>query len=498
MNPMIQSVSKTSRVAGPVIGLLMMSACAVGPNYKGPPDAAPLATAAGHFHRAAQAPVDAAPPPAQWWLALNDPELDRLIDRALRASPTVHEAQARLRSARAALTQQKTKLLPTGGANALEASARIPTGGLGVLASGQGGASGASAYDVNLYSVGFDATWELDIFGGVRRGVEAQKAQAEASEADLADAQVELTADVAQAYVNLRDAQRRLSLTRADRDMEQRMLDLTLQRRAAGTAADADVERLRAQAARTEADLAILAGQVEQSLDRIAVLAGAEPGSLDAELSAGGAPPTPPAQTPVGDPASLLRRRPDIRAAERRLAASNAQIGVNVAQLFPQVTLLGTLGFGGTDASRLFTGGSFTALGAPSLSWNILNTPRIQAQIRGAKAQRDLAEAQYEAAVLQALQDAETSLSRYGRQREDALALARAHASADRAAALTRRRFEAGTASLIDTLDTERQRVEAEESLSQAEATLTNDYIALQKSLGLGWGQPVQAAVATR
>ncbi|MDR3513020.1 MAG: efflux transporter outer membrane subunit [Caulobacteraceae bacterium] len=472
-------------LVAPLLAAALLAGCAVGPDYKGPSNAAPLSTAAGQFHRAGVAPVTDAPPPARWWEGLDDPALTRLVDRALAASPTIAQAQARVRAARATLDQQRAKQLPSGGATGLAAFTEIPSGLLG-----QGGSS------LDLYSLGFDASWELDIFGGTRRAVEAQGAQAGVAEAQLADAQVELAAEVAQAYVNLRDVQARLALSTASADIERQMLDLTRQRRAAGTAGEADVEQFSAQLSQTEAQRMDLTGQVERTVDQLSMLTGAEPGALDAELAATAQVPTPPVQTPVGDPAGLLRRRPDIRTAERRLAASNAQIGQNVAQLFPKVSLLGTVGYSAVNGAGLPSGVNLASMAAPYLSWNILSYPRIEGEIREAKANHQAAEAEYRASVLSALQDAEAALSRYGRQRQSLAALADADASATRAAALARQRYEAGTVSLIDALDAERQRLQAEQSLAQAKAALTNDYVALQKSLGLGWDAPASPKLA--
>jgi NodT family efflux transporter outer membrane factor (OMF) lipoprotein len=470
----------------------MLTACAVGPDYRGPPPTAPLSIAAGRFHRAAGAEADPAPPPQRWWEALGDPMLTRLIDRGVAASPTVGEARARVRAARASLGETRAGRLPSGGASALEASARLPTGALGALL-GSGAAGGSALSDVNLYSAGFDATWELDVFGGTRREIEAAGAQAGAREAELQDAEVELAAEIAQTYVNLRDAQARLQLAAEALTLQRETLDLIGQRRARGAAADGDLERARAGVDQAQAQIAPLEGEVQQGCDALAALTGREPGALDAQLAAAGPVPAPPAATPVGDPATLLRRRPDIRAAERRLAASNARIGQAVARLFPKVTLLGDIGFTATDAGQLFDASRFSAVGAPSLSWNIFNYPAIEAQIGGAKADRDAAAAQYQATVLQALRDAEGALSRFGHQRQSLIFLMRAEASADRGAEIVARRRQAGTASLIDVLDARRQQIEARRALAQGRAQLTDDYIALQKSLGLGWGDAQDA-----
>ncbi len=482
--------------------LASLAACTVGPDYKGPPDAAPIAGRAAAFHRAATADAIAAPPPARWWEALGDPMLTQLIDTALRNNPTVQQDLARLRNSRAMVAEQRSAFFPRGGANALAVRTQIPTGslasltGAGASAASQGGGATSSAgpgkpsTTTNLFDAGFDATWEIDLFGGTRRAVEGARAQAAAQGATLADAQVQLAAEVAQDYVHLRDAQFRLHLLQSSAVLEQRTLDLTRQRRALGTASDSDVDRLETQLQQTAAEAPTLQAQIEQYLDQIATLVGAEPGQLDALLSAPGALPVPPATVTVGDPATMLRRRPDIRQAERQVAADNAQIGQAVAQYFPSVSLLGTIGFANTDTSHLFSGNNLNYIGGPSLTWNILNFPRTMARVDEAKASRDAAVAQYRNTVLSALQDANTSLSRYGHQRENVERLRAADAAAKRAAALGRQREQEGTASLIDVLDIERQRLQTEQDLAQAQATLTTDYVSLQKALGLGWNVP--------
>jgi NodT family efflux transporter outer membrane factor (OMF) lipoprotein len=437
---------------------LALAGCTVGPDYKGPPNAAPIAATAISFHRASAAPVTATHPVARWWEALNDPLLARLVDTALANSPTIKQAGARVMEARATVVERRAGLFPQGSASGLAAHTHFPTGNLssliGEAGASPGGSSGASQISVpysierNLYDAGFDASWELDLFGATRRGIENAWAQAEAQEAQLADAQVQLAAEVAQAYVNLRDVQRREALLRRSSEIEQHMLDLTRQRRALGTASQADVERLDTQLNQTLASIAPLEAQTDQYLDQIATLAALEPGQLDAALTRPGPVrvPVPPVSVAVGDPAAMLRRRPDIREAERQLAASNAQIGQAIAQFFPTVSLFGTVGFAGTEANHLFNHESFNYLGGPTLSWNVFNFGRTSARVREAEAENQAALAQYQSTVLSALQDAETALSRFGHQRDNVARLATAEASAARGAELTRQRQEAGTA----------------------------------------------------
>ena len=494
-------VRAKAAVAG--MALLGLSGCVVGPDYKGPPAVATQAIAASGFHRADNAL--AASPPASWWTALNDLELDRLIQAAFDASPDLDVARARLRQSRAGLRQARVDRLPSTQASGVYLRTR---GATSFLSSGAATATGlgangttsaeASSFDEggdsSLYDVGFDATWEIDLFGAQARAIESAKARAQASQANLQDAQVSLAADVAQAYVSLRDLQARIGLAEQDANIESRMLAIMRLRRAGGTASDLDVERLNDQLQSTRADLVPIQAQVTDQLDRLAVLTGRAPGALDAELSPAAPVPAPPATVEVGDPAGLLRRRPDIRAAERQIQQQNAVIGERVADLFPKVELLGNVGFGSTDLSSLLEGGSFSYAVAPILQWKPFDFGRTHAKIVQARAARDEALANYRKTVLEALQDAETSLSRYGRQRDAVVSLMRVQASANRTASLTGLRVQGGTATTLDVLGAEQRRVQAQTSVAQAKAQLTQDYVTIQKSLGLGWRSETGAA----
>ncbi len=250
---------------------------------------------------------------------------------------------------------------------------------------------------------------------------------------------------------------------------------------------DFDVDRLNQQVQQTLADLVPLQAQIDAQLDQIAVLTGRMPGDLDAELVTATPVPLPPATVSMGDPAALIRHRPDIREAERQIAAKNAAIGQHLADYFPKLQLLGDIGFSSTDVSQLFNADAFSGVVAPVLSWKPFDFGRTAAAVDEARAGRDEAVASYRSTVLKALQDAETALSKYGYQRRNLIGLEQVYASVSRAAALARVRFAGGTIALTDVLDTERQRYQAEESLAQAQAEMTEDYVALQKSLGLGW-----------
>ncbi|WP_343525720.1 efflux transporter outer membrane subunit [Sphingomonas sp.] len=481
-----------------LIPLLLLGACTVGPNYAGPPQAiGSSATPPATFARADASVAAAAPAVADWWTTLNDPVLTWLEERALASNPNVAVAQARLKQARSALRLERANQAPNANASATYLHADLPALNLGGggegQGGGQGGANGGAAggsgggTSVDFFNLGFDASWEIDLFGGRRRTVEAARATAAAAEANVADAQVSLSADVAQAYIGLRDAQQRLILAREASRMQRDTLNLTLQRFNNGTASQLEVERLRNQVESTDAQILPLSSSVETYLNALAILIGEAPGTLDQRLSPAGKVPLPPAQVAVGDPTALLQRRPDIRAAERNLAAQTAKIGVAEAAKFPRLNLMGIIGIGGTSIDALTDLDNLVTLGAPMLQWNVLNFGRANARVGQAEGVRDEAEAQYRGVVLSALRDAEDALSRFRARRNTVATLARAKASADRSAVLMQQRYRAGAATLIDTLDAERQRVAADQSLSQAVAGLTNDYVALQKALGLGW-----------
>ena len=477
----------------------MLDGCIVGPDYRGPQSAAPLAAGGAGFHRAPSDGVSDAAGVADWWTALHDAQLDALIDQAIRNSPDIQIAQARLRQARSALKLNQANGGPKGSATALALRTRSPdiAGLLDAAGVNPASSNGAPADNTShgrgpltLYDIGFDATWEVDLFGGTRRAVEAASAEAQASEANLDDAHVSLAAEVAQAYVGLRDMQLRYALMRQSAALQQKMLELSQQRRARGAASDADIEQLRTQLEGTQATLIPIDAQIEQAMDALAVLCGAEPGTLDARLKAGDdlrQLPQLPQTVAIGSPADVLRQRPDIRAAERGLASASAQIGAKTASFFPKLTLIGDIGFAATDPGHLLRKDSGTWAIAPYLSWDFLDFGRKDATIRQARGAFDEAQAQYRKVVLGALQDAETALSRYGHQRDNVLSLQKVQALTEHTVGYAEQRYQAGAASLIDRYDSQRNALAAQENTIAGEAELIKDFIALQKSLGLGW-----------
>ena len=467
-----------------------LSACTVGPDYHGAPPVAAESVQSGAFVRAPMQGVIATHAPAAWWLALGDPQLNMLIDAALASNPDVRIAQARLREARSQLRGQQANELPKASAAAAALRLRSPDTSIFGSSQDSGGSAGSAGRGpLDFYTIGFDASWEIDLFGGTRRAIEAASGEADAVQADLSDTQVSLAAEVASVYIDLRDQQERLALAQRTADYQQQMLTLTEQRRARGTAAEVDVERLTTQVDTTRATLVPLQVQITDSLDELSVLTGRAPGALDAELAARAPLPVLPESVAIGDPATLLQQRPDIRAAERRLASSNAQIGEQVADYFPKVSLLGNIGFSAADPGHLLRKQSFSWLGVPYLQWNLIDFGRTAAGVDAAKASRDEAEARYEKTVLTALKDANSALSRYGNQREHVVRLEQVQASSERSATLVRQRYTAGVSTLIDLLDAQRTQFAAQQDVVAARAELLKDFVSLQKSLGLGWQQ---------
>lgn len=479
---------------------LVLGGCVVGPDYSGPPElgrADPPST----FVREAPGSSANQPGVAAWWTTLQDPLLDELERRALASNPSLEAARARVRQARASVRQERANRFPTAGAQATSVIADLP----GIdLQSNQGSGTPTPApappseqdedTSLQFYNLGLNANWEIDLAGGQVRRIEAANALAAAAAYNAADAQVQLTAEVAQAYVNLRDRQQRASALRGALDLQQQQLELSQQRFQRGTVAAFAVGQANRALQVTTSELAAAEAEIQIYLNALAVLAGEAPGSLDALLAAPRDIPLPPGSVAVGDPASLLQRRPDIRAAERNLAAATARIGVAEAARFPKISFMGILGIGGTSIGDLVDLGNISKIAVPQLRWGLLDFGRTSAAIAQTRSGRDEAEAQYRQVVLSALQDAETSLSRFAQQRRNVAALAEIKRSADQSAALMRQRYQRGVISLAESLESERQRLLAEANLHSASAALTASYVAIQKSLGLGWSEAGEPA----
>ena len=476
-----------NRLAFTVLATALLSACAVGPDYVKPD--VPVAAAFIRAPEAASVPVAADAP---FWEAFGDPMLSSLVADALRANHDLRIALAHRDQAEALLHGARFDRLPTVTANGQAADARSSADQL----------PGVSREDRDArdYGTGIAASWELDLFGRIRRSVEAGTANAEASDADLRAAQVVVAGDVAGAYVELRGLQERLRVARANLANQQRTLDLVQAQLDAGSASDFDGARARAQLETTASGIPALEAAEAVAMHRIAVLTGRTPEALVAALSQPAALPAPPARIDPGTPADVLRARPDVAAAEARLHAATARIGVATADLFPRITLGGLLGTQAADAGALFERDSETRLVAFGIDWSFLDVGRVRARIAAADAAGDAALAQYQKTVLLALQDTEDALVRVDRAQQEDAHLQRAATDSARASDLARVRYEAGAIGLFEMLDVERSRLQAEDAFAAGRTRSALDAIALYKALAGGWPNslPKRERVADR
>jgi len=450
----------------------LLAGCVAGADYVRPGPPASAALESGAFLRAPNAGSEI--PVARWWAALDDPVLSELIEAGLARAPAVEAANARIRQARSSVSSARAALLPALSSSATYIYADLPNQAFGT---GQGA--------TDFVTLGFDTQWEIDLWGGKAREIERARADAGAAEAELAGTLVSLSAEIARTYVTLRAREASETMLDARRMREERLLEIARQRREGGTAAGQDVSTASQQLAGTEAELAAIRSDIAVLRDSLALLTGAAPGSLDGLPAA--KIPLPPAEVAIGDPAAMLARRPDVLAAERRLASSSAGVGVAKAHRFPAVSLLGLIGIGGSNIGDMFDASQLTTIGVPRLSWNFLDFGRTAAGVRGAEAARDVALADYRASVLSALQDAEASLSRFGAAR---IALARSADSlvhSREISRLERLRGDAGTISHGQVLLAENRETDAQLAEINSRASLTLAYVATAKSLGLGW-----------
>jgi outer membrane protein, multidrug efflux system len=458
-----------------VSGVYLLAACAVGPNY-----VAPVTSPA--VLKNAQSPAFVARmPEAAWWQEFDDPELDALMRRALTANLDLRSAYDRVRAARAVFVERKLDYAP-----------HVQLDGAYSRSDEQQPGFGTNRYNIQSDSLGFDAAWEIDLFGRVRRSVQAARADLGAESANYRDAQVTVAAEVARNYFQLRGAQKRLQVARENLESERQTLELTQLLDQVGRGSELDVQRSRARLKAIEATIPPLEAAEKQADYRLAVLMGERPGALDQEL--GPAPVATYAKAlPIGDPTELLRRRPDVRAAERELAAATARVGVATADLFPRVNVTGFVGFLSGDVGRLFN----TTPGAdarawsitPSVSWAAFDLGSVRARLRASEAQSDAAAANYERIVLTALEDTENSLVAYSARQEQLKSLTEQAGASRRAAELAAMQYREGVADFLVLLDAQRTQLEAEDSVAQAETSVNVAVVAIYKAVG-GVGQP--------
>lgn len=452
----------------------LLSACAVGPDYHAT-QALPKANFAvddGHGYGQEE-------PVAEFWTVFGDAVLSDLIDRALRQNKDLHIAVARLNEARALRREAFYDFVPTVTADAAHLESLQSRDQLLNLPRDQ--------RKTSLSSAGFDAFWELDLFGRVRRENESAEAQEQALRADLGDAQNSVAAELARAYFELRGSQQRLAVAKRNADNQSQTLAYTQARLDAGRSTEFDTERAKAQLDATRAIVPSLQAAIAVDEHRIAVLTGQPPSALQAVLEPAAELPELPHLVEIGAPETLLRRRPDVRAAERRLAAASANIGVATAALFPVVTFSGEVGFSVEGLSSVGKSGSEYYRFGPSISWAAFNLGRVRARVNRTRAQADGAAAFYEKTVLNALEETENALVAYSRGRENMALLDSSRQASEHAAQLARLRYEEGASDFLDELDAERSQLIAEDQFAQAQTQVATSLVALYKALDGGW-----------
>ena len=424
---------------------------------------------------------------ADWWQHLGAPLLTRLIAEAMKASPNLEAARAKLREARAQRRLAAANLGPTVSASG---SAQYFDQGNGSVASGPSnsgfGAVSLGASQV-FYDAVFDASWEPDIFGGQRRALEGARADEQAAIANLHSAQVSLAAELARNYVEMRSYQAEIEITRANLESQIETLNLTDWRVQAGLATSLDFEQARTNVEQTRASIPLLVTSIAEARHRVATLLGLAPDALSDEFANQAPIPEIPYPLTVGIPANILRQRPDVAAAERTLAAETAKIGVAKAAWYPSFTLSGSIGVESITLAALTSGSSMVASLAASVAQTLFDSGRISAQVEIQSAVQEQALATYRSTVLTALQDVENALVSLSNYRLQAASLARGVESARNAALLARQEYSAGIVDFQSVLDTQRTVLTVEESLNTAQTNSAIAAIQLYKALGGGW-----------
>jgi len=489
--------------------LTSVSACTVGPNYAPPqelpPDAwfefavspttRPEGSATGPTSRPTSV-LTRGPIPVAWWTTFHDPKLDDLIIRAARSNLDLRRAQSRIVEARAQRRVTAADAYPELNTSGSYTHSRAGFAGIGGGAAGGsttgGGSSnsatsGSSAGEFDLFQAGFDASWEIDVFGRVRRSVEAADADIQAAIEDRRDVMVSLLAEVARNYVELRGFQQQTRIARENLVSQRETLGVTKQRLERGLATSLDTARAQAQVATTASQIPSLDASARQAAHRLAVLLGLQPQALADELLREAVIPTPPPSVPVGIPAELLRRRPDIRRAERQLAALTARVGVATADLYPRFALSGSLGLQSADFGSLFNYASRIYSIGPSISWPIFDAGRIRANIEVTNAQQEGALLAYQQTVLTAYRDVEDALIMYTRELERRNTLAAAAAANQQATNLANELYTAGRTDFLSVLQAQRDLFQSQDALVQSDRLVSSNLIALYKALGGGW-----------
>jgi NodT family efflux transporter outer membrane factor (OMF) lipoprotein len=488
-------MARTHRRAGVLATALFTAACTVGPNYQPPSPALPPAFVGPLAPAADSDGVDL----AQWWQAYHDPELTRLIAIGLRQSPDLQTAASRVRQARFQIIEARAQGLPsvTASAGAMDIAVRpIGSSDLGTLvqqvtgeASGSGGAKSSLPNNLALFSAGFDASWEVDLFGGVRRQVEASRAQEAAAQWTLRDARVTLAAEIASDYVQLRGYQEQARLQQAEADRQARAADLLVHTAQVGLVPNGDAYRQNTQVSQARAQVAPLQAQAQTMTHALAALVGETPEALAGELDVARPLPAVPPEVPPGLPVDLIRRRPDVRAAERQLAAATADIGVAVADLYPKLSLSLmpelTTGWIGS----FFIGKSAVLSSQGQLAFPVFDFGRRRAVVGERREQREQAYIAWRKTVLGALRDVEDALVNIAATQQAHDHLVTGVANARAALATVDARYRVGLQSYSPVLDSQQSLLQLETALARNDVQLRVDTAAYYKALGGGWSQ---------
>lgn len=472
---------RATRMAVAVISALVLGGCAVGPDYRDPP---PVDIGTGWTQDAdgIRSHLDL----SAWWTSLGDPELERLVHTALNDNLDLRQAQARIAEARALRDRVAGDYAPTVETGGSVTRRRQSENGPLPINSIPG-----LDRDQTIYDAGFDASWEIDLFGRTRRAVESAEASVEMAQADAQAMRISVAAEVARSYLTVRGAQRELTAREASVATLQKTLELVVKRLEAGDASQADVEAAQARLAAAAAGLPDIRARMRGAALGLGVLVGAPP-ERELALLDTPAPDVTLAPIPVGERADILRRRPDVNSAERLLAARTADIGVATAELFPKLSIGAGGGFQSLDTGNLFESASQTFSVIPLISWRVFDGGRVRAEIRASEARQQQAALAYEQVVLTALGDAERALGDY-RLGLDALERQRvARDAARRSYAHAQTRFAAGDIALTELLTEERVLRDADDAYARTHTATATQLIALFKALGGGWdAQPL-------
>ncbi len=459
---------------GLVLSAFLVSCAAVGPNYKAPRVEMPE----GWLEGAVGGTTNADTVISNWWLLFKDPVLNSLIQRSVSSNQDLRIAETRIREARAVRGIAQSAALPSlnSSASALKSQSYENTSG--------------GARKGELYQASFDAGWEIDIFGGIRRMGEAAEAVVASTVEDKRDVQVMLMGDVARNYLELRGGQQRLLIARENIANQEKTVDMMLKRTELGLGSDLALEQARNQLYQTKSYVPAFETVVRQAMVQLALLIGQPPQSLVKELSIEAAVPVIPTNFPVVFPSELLRRRPDIRRAERQLAAATAEIGVATAELFPRFSLGALAGFESANLSDLVSSGSRFWTFGPSIKWSLFDGGRTRAGIEIRNVQRERAQIVYEKTVLAALVETEGALTAFSREQETRRSLAAAVEAGERAVTLAKIQYSIGLADFLNVLVSEYSIRQSQDQLVQSEQRLAINMVALFKALGGGWALP--------